>query len=174
MSDWTMDFEPGYVPMFGRRLEPGKYLMEIATVEADSQQGKGDFVRFTYKVQEGPDKGATMSERLMILNSNFRPSSDKHASAVKDNWYNLLVACGVQPTTGMNMRDVSETLVGTILGVEVVHAPGKGKNKGKTYANIQSYMPASAMTTVAADVTSAASSVSDDDSDSTPDLMDLG
>lgn len=138
---WGMDLS-NHTPSFGVTLPEGKYLVEVAKHEADTKE-KGDRIRITFKVVEGEQAGGTVGSTLYIINEKFK-GSDGHRAATLDNWYNLLVACGVKPSAFDDMRKVATALEGRRLGIEVTHSEPTGKDD-RVFANVRSYFPAAAM-----------------------------
>lgn len=168
MANTTMDLT-GHTPKFGRRLDPGNYLVEVADFEFNAEAPKGQSIRFTFRALGGEYDGGTVGSTLYIINEDF-VGSKGHRSATLDNWFHLLKAVGLTPGK-FDAVKVAERLVGRRLGISVVESDPVGPEK-KTYANVQAYFPADAMES---------SETASDDGDTTPDMssadteeMDLG
>ena len=160
-TDWGMDFE-GHVPTFGAALpeEDGPYVGKVADIEVieydPKQNPKGDKVRLTLQVTEGPHAGGTISQVLYILNGNFN-GKDTHAAATKDNWFHLFRVTGTKAGKVKDMRKAARALVGKPLGF--------GVRKNGEYTNVGDLFPAAAISTTAG--------ASEAEVDDTTDLTDL-
>jgi hypothetical protein len=171
-KNWGMDLE-GHTPTFGVLLPEGNHGVEVASFEAGDDP-KGNLVTFTMKVVAGESAGGVVRERLWVVDDTFK-GSDKHAAVLKDRWFNLLVSCKIKPKDFGDMREVAKALVGRRLGVTVKHTTDEAK--GRTYANINAYMPYEAVATEAPSlkVTEAVIEETkvDRDDDGTVDLADI-
>lgn len=146
MPNTTMDLT-GHTPKFGRRLDPGTYLVEVSDFEYNEEAAKGQSIRFTFRVCDGGEyDGGTVGSTLYIINDQFSGSKG-HKSATLDNWFHLLKAVGLKPGK-FDAVKVAERLIGRRLGIVVVESDPVGPEK-KTYANVQAYFPADAIETSA-------------------------
>jgi len=141
MADTKMDLT-GHTPRFGRRLNPGNYLVVVDAVEYNEEAPKGQSLRFTFKSVEGESEGGTVAATLYIINDNFTGSKG-HRGATLDNWFHLLEAVGFKPGK-FDAVKIGDQMVGKRLGVEVVNSDPVGQ-ESKIYANVNSFFPASAM-----------------------------
>lgn len=165
----TMDLS-GHTPKYGRRLDPGEYLVEVADFLFNPDAAKGQSIRFTFRCVDGSTfDGGTVGSTLYIINDAFS-GSPGHKDATLDNWFHFLKAVGVKPGK-FDAVKVAEKLVGRRLGIEVKESEPTAE--GKVYSNVQAYFPAAALASTDASADSVDTPESDDSADGGLDLSDV-